>query len=250
MEWWQGYFDSAYLERYMFEPERTVAEVVMLRNLLPDVPADVLDLACGQGRHTIALARGGYTMVGLDASEYLLDQARSAAGDEELPLDFVRGDMRAIPYVECFDAVINMFTAFGYFRDEADNQRVLDGAMRALKPGGRLIMELAHRDRVVHGFRETDWYELDDGTIVWERRFFDPIKGTNTVIDRWRRPDGSEDERHHQIRIYTATELDTMLRSAGLTPTAWYGNFELHAFTLGSPRMIVVAEKALAGAVN
>lgn len=243
MEWWQEYFDNSYLERYMFEPERTVAEVLMLRNLLPDVPADVLDLACGQGRHAIGLARGGYNVVGLDASEYLLEQARLAVGDAELPLDFVLGDMRSIPYVACFDAVINMFTAFGYFRDEADNQGVLDGAARALKPGGRLVMELAHRDRVVSSFRETDWYELDDGTVVWERRFFDPVKGTSTVIDRWRRPDGSEDERHHQIRIYSATELAAMLQRAGLTPSAWYGNIELHAFTAGSPRMIVVAEK-------
>jgi SAM-dependent methyltransferase len=243
MEWWQNYFDSSYLERYMFEAERTVAEVTMLRNLLPDVPADVLDLACGQGRHAIALARSGYTVVGLDASDYLLAQARSAVGDEELPLDFVLGDMRSIPYVACFDAVINMFTAFGYFREEDENQRVIEGVARALKPGGRLVMELAHRDRVVSTFREADWYELDDGTVVWERRYFDPVKGTSLVIDRWRRPDGTEDERHHQIRLYTATELAVMLHKAGLRTNAWYGSFELHAFTPASPRMIVVAEK-------
>lgn len=243
MDWWRDYFDESYLQRYLFDSEQTVSEVLMLRDLLPEAPADLLDLACGQGRHSIALARSGYTMTGLDASPQLLAVARRGASEAGLRIEFVEGDMRSIPYVECFDGVINMFTAFGYFRDEEENLRVLTGIARALKPGGRLIMELMHRDRVVANYRETDWYELDDGTIIWIRRHFDPIRGLNTVIDRWRTPAGEEHERYHQIRLYSATELDLMLRSAGLTPTAWYGSTALHAFTADAPRMIVVAER-------
>jgi SAM-dependent methyltransferase len=248
MEWWRDYFDASYLQRYMFDSEQTVAEVLMLRDLLPDAPADLLDLACGQGRHSIALAKGGYTVIGLDASPQLLAVARQAAVEADALVDFVEGDMRAIPYSACFDGVINMFTAFGYFPNEQDNQLVLDGVARSLKPGGRLVMELMHRDRVVATFRETDWYELDDDTVVWVRRHFDALRGVNTVIDRWRTVDGEEHERHHQIRLYTPTELDVMLRAAGLVPTAWYGTIGLHALTIASPRMIVVAEKPLTGA--
>lgn len=243
MDWWHDYFDASYPRRYAMDGEQTVAEVLMLRDLLPDAPADLLDVACGQGRHSIALARGGYTVVGLDASEPLLAQARAAAALEGVELSFVPGDMRAIPYVACFDAAINMFTAFGYFSDEAENMAVLAGIARALKPGGRLVMELAHRDRVVSGFQPTDWYELDDGTVVWVRRHFDPVRGLLTSIDRWRTPAGEEEERYHRIRIYSATELDGMLRAAGLVPTAWYGSISLHAFSSESPRMIVVAQR-------
>lgn len=244
MEWWREYFDAEYPRRYMIDPEQTVAEVLMLRNLLPEPPADLLDLACGQGRHSVALARAGFTVIGLDASEELLSQARRATDEAGIEASFVAGDMRAIPYVECFDAAINMFTAFGYFSDE-ENQAVLNGVARALKAGGRLVMELAHRDRVVSGFRETDWYELDDGTVVWVRRHFDAVRGLSTSIDRWRTPDGVEHERYHRIRLYTATELGAMLLAAGLTPQAWYGTTELHGFEARSPRMIVVAERAL-----
>lgn len=243
MEWWQDYFDASYLRRYMFESEQTVAEVLMLRDLLPEPPADLLDVACGQGRHSIALARGGYTVVGLDASEPLLTHARAAAAIEGVELTFVPGDMRTIPYVACFDAAINMFTAFGYFEDDAENLAVLTGIARALKPGGRLVMELIHRDRVVSSFRDSDWYELDDGTIVWLRRHFDAVRGLLTSVDRWRTPEGDEEERFHRIRVYTATELDTMLRAAGLVPTAWYGSINLHAFTAESPRIVVVAQR-------
>lgn len=243
MEWWRDYFDGSYPRRYALDPEQTVDEVLMLRDLLPEPPADVLDVACGQGRHSLPLTRAGFTVVGLDASEPLLAQARAAAAVAGLEVSFVQGDMRAIPYVECFDAVINMFTAFGYFDSEAENQSVLDGIARAMKPGGRLIMELAHRDRVVSGFQPTDWYELEDGTVVWVRRFFDPVRGTLTSVDRWRSPDGLEDERFHRIRLYTATELAAMLTTAGLTPTSWYGSMSLHGFTPESPRVIVVARK-------
>ncbi|MBP1464652.1 methyltransferase domain-containing protein [Candidatus Chloroploca sp. M-50] len=243
MNWWNDYFDATYPQRYALNSEQTVAEVLMLRDLLPEPPADLLDLACGQGRHSINLARAGFTVIGLDASEPLLDLARTDAAAAAVEVDFVAGDMRAIPYSGCFDAVINMFTAFGYFDREEENQAVLEGIARALKPGGRLIMELAHRDRVVTGFQPTDWYELDDGTVVWIRRYFDPLRGILTSIDRWRDPDGHEDERIHRIRIYTATELDRILRQANLTPINWYGSINLHALTPDSPRIIVVATR-------
>lgn len=244
MDWWQEYFDETYPRRYLVDPEETVAEVLMLRDLLPEPPADLLDVACGAGRHSLPLARAGFHVVGLDISAPLLAMARSAAEAEGLDVQFVAADMRTIPYVACFDAAINMFTSFGYFEQEEENQAVLAGIARALKPGGRLVMELAHRDRLVRSFQEADWYELDDGVIVWRRHHFDPVRGVLTSVDRWRTPDGEEQERFHRIRIYTATELAAMLRAAGLSPVAWYGNTQLYPFTPDSPRMIVVAQRS------
>jgi len=245
VDWWRAYFDETYPRRYQIDPEQTVAEVLMLRDLLPEPPADILDVACGAGRHSLALARAGFHVVGVDISEPLLALSRAAAAEERIDAQFVAADMRALPYVSCFDAAINMFTAFGYFDAEEENQAVLTGIARALKPGGRLVMELAHRDRVVRSFQEADWYELDDGTLIWRRHHFDPIRGLLTSLDRWRTPGGEEEERFHRIRIYTATELSAMLRAAGLTPTAWYGSMQLHAFTIDSPRLIVVAQRPL-----
>ncbi|MCZ7573720.1 MAG: methyltransferase domain-containing protein [Ardenticatenaceae bacterium] len=243
MDWWQEFFDESYLKRYAREPEMTAAEVAMLCELLPAPPASVLDVACGQGRHSIPLAAAGYAVTGLDASPYLLSVARKAAAAAGVTIEFIEADICEGPATERFDAAINMFTAFGYFEDDAQNQRALNAMARALKPGGYLIMEMAHRDRVVANFRETDWYELDDGTIVWERRHFDAVRGLNTVVERWRTPDGVEDERYHRVRLYTATELDRMLRVVGLTPTAWFGDTALHTFTHEAPRLVVMAEK-------
>lgn len=243
MEWWRDYFDASYVRRFAVDPEQTVAEVLMLRDLLPEPPGDLLDVACGEGRHSVALAQAGFSVIGLDASADLLALARERAAAAGVEATFVAGDMRALPYTDCFDAVINMFTAFGYFSDEAENQAALNGMARALKPGGRLVMELAHRDAAVSTLQANDWYELDDGTVVWMRRHFDMVRGTLTSIDRWRDADGNEEERAHRIRLYTPTELAAMLRAAGLYPTAWYGSLSLHALSPQAPRMIVVAEK-------
>ncbi len=243
MDWWRTYFDASYVQRFAVDPEQTVAEVLMLRDLLPDPPGDLLDVACGEGRHSVALAQAGFNVIGLDTSADLLAMGRERAAAAGVEVTFVTGDMRAIPYTDCFDTAINMFTAFGYFSDEAENQAVLAGIARALKPGGRLVMELAHRDAAVSSLQAQDWYELDDGTVIWMRRHFDMVRGTLTSIDRWRDPDGAEQERAHRIRLYTPTELAVMLRAAGLHPTAWYGSLSLHALSPHSPRMVVVAEK-------
>jgi SAM-dependent methyltransferase len=241
-EWWFDYFDQTYLQRFFVDDEDTVAEVLMLRDLLPDAPADLLDVGCGAGRHSLGLARAGYYVTGLDASADLLERARTVAAAESLTAEFVHADMRHIPYIDCFDAVISMFSSFGYF-DDAGNQRTLAAMSRALKNGGRLVMELDHRDRVVAAFRDNEWYELDDGTVIWVRRSFDPISGFSTAIERWRSPDGSEDERWRRMRLYNASELAAMLRSVGLMPQTWFGSTALHTFSMVSPRLIVVAEK-------
>ncbi len=241
-EWWFDYFDQTYLQRFFVDDEDTVAEVLMLRDLLPDAPADLLDVGCGAGRHSLGLARAGYYVTGLDTSADLLEQARTAAAAENLDVEFVAADMRQIPYVACFDAAISMFSSFGYF-DDAGNQQTLAAIGRALKNGGRLVMELDHRDRVVATFRDNEWYELDDGTVIWVRRSFEPVSGFSTAIERWRDPPGQEDERWRRIRLYNASELAAMLRQAGLTPRLWFGSTALHAFSMLSPRLIVVAEK-------
>jgi hypothetical protein len=85
---------------------------------------------------------------------------------------------------------------------------------------------------------------LQDGSVVAIERTFDPVSGVNTVTYRWRTPTGELRQRQHRVRVYTPTELNHMLRRAGLTPVAWYGDWSLTPFTLDSRRMLVIAEQA------
>src|SRR5690606_12128167 len=126
VDWWRAFFDETYPRRYAIDEGTTAAEVAMLRQLLPPPPARVLDAACGQGRHSIALAQAGYTVTGVDASGPLLAIARAAAAEAGVSVEFVEADLREFSTERSFDAAINMFTAFGYFEDDAENLRVLN----------------------------------------------------------------------------------------------------------------------------
>ena len=141
-----------------------------------------MDLCCGHGRHTIELAAAGYSMVGQDLSVAFLDLAKGAAAARDLQIQFVHADMREIPFEGEFDAIINMFSAFGYFDDDAENQKVLDGVARALKPGGKFLIDLLNTPRIIRDFLAQSWEELPDGTVVLTKRDYNVLTGNTEEL--------------------------------------------------------------------
>ena len=156
---WERFFDEIYLESYAgrlhaFDSEAEAKAAVELAGRRP--PADVLDCPCGFGRHSIPIAELGYRVVGVDRSPVMLAEAEEQAGGREWPR-FLPGDYRELPFgSESFDVVLNLFSSIGYFGDEADRV-VLGEFRRVLRPGGALILEMMHRDRLVSIFAERDW---------------------------------------------------------------------------------------------
>ena len=145
MAWYETFFDEHYLKEYAkgLTLERTQKEANFIKSTLnlPQVApnatggARILDLCCGHGRHTVELAAAGYSMVGQDLSATFLDLAKGAAAARNLQIQFIHTDMREIPFEGEFNAIINMFTAFGYFDDDTEDQKVLNAVARALKSG-------------------------------------------------------------------------------------------------------------------
>lgn len=253
-EWWQDLFDEKYTRLFAETrpPLRTAQEVDGLQALFDrhDVPAggEVLDLACGYGRITLPLGERGYRMTGFDLSTYLLSQARVAAADVGLAVEWREGDMRELPtaWSGRFDAVINIYSAFGYFAEPEENQRVLAAVAEVLKPGGVFVLDLTHRDSIIHRFRTNDWFEVDD-LLVCTSREFDAISGINTEVWLWTDERGERQSLYFKVHIYTATELSRMVRQAGLEPLAYHGqlasppdNFPFDPFT---SRLVLVARK-------
>jgi SAM-dependent methyltransferase len=244
MPWWDVYFDRLYLRMFqtILTPDRTaqeVAGVMTMMNLEPG--ARILDLCCGQGRHAVPLARAGYRLTGLDRSLYLLGQAEQAAQRAGVEVQLVRGDMRWLPWRECFDACINLFTAFGYFEDEAENQQVLEQVYGALKPGGMFFLDVSNRDYYLMRFWPNSWRRHGQA-IILEETLFDPetcrFTMTFTLVE-----DGRMESLTHFVRFYTAPELVSMLRRAGLVPLTIYGDFDGSALDVDSKRLIVLARK-------
>ena len=245
-EWYRSFFGQDYLDVYghLFTEERSEAEAEFVIRALDLKPGDrVLDLCCGIGRHAVPLARAGLEVTGLDMSEEYLDMASYTAREAGVEIRLVQGDMREIPFSEEFDAVVNLFTAFGYFDSEADDQQVMDSAAVALKPGGRLLLDLLNRDWVAANFVRSESREGEDGTIYQERRDFDPVAGRNHVEFSITSRDGSDRTVSHHIRLYVATEISRMLGQAGLTLERSYGGYDGSLLSVETRRMILVARR-------
>jgi len=151
--WYDGFFGADYLRIFapVLPDERTAAEVnAVVERLGLEPGARLLDLCCGQGRHVVPLTRLGYRVTGLDLSRRLLEGAAGLAAGQGQRVGLVEGDMRRLPFADAsFDAVLNLFNAFGYLEDDAQDELVLGEVARVLRPGGRFLQELANREALV-----------------------------------------------------------------------------------------------------
>ncbi|HEY6088302.1 MAG TPA: methyltransferase domain-containing protein, partial [Gemmatimonadaceae bacterium] len=238
-------FDAHYLREYgvLFTPERDREEAARLIEILElPVGSRVLDVPCGQGRHAHLLAESGYDVDGLDYSRELLDVARKrGTGDR---LRYTRGDMRKMParWTNRFDALLNLFTSFGFFAHPSDDVRVIREFARVLKPGGVLVWHGGSRDGVMARFLAKDWWTSPDGTLFAQEREFDSLSGLLTVLSTWTK--GSrKGSREHRIRLYTATRLAELCVEAGLVVEQAYDGFSERPIRRTSSEMLLVARK-------
>ena len=126
MYWWQKFFDEHYLKVYEELERASSREVESLIRMMDLKPkAKILDLCCGYGRHSFELAQRGFKVTGYDLSDFFLKKAKNDSAASGLKIDYIKGDMRKLPFESRFDAVINIFTSFGYFDRERDDLKVL-----------------------------------------------------------------------------------------------------------------------------
>ncbi|MBV9023270.1 MAG: class I SAM-dependent methyltransferase [Streptomycetaceae bacterium] len=179
----------------------------------------VLDIACAYGRMSIALARCGIDVTGLDISDALLNEARQRARDEERSPEFVHGDMRDLKEFGGFDGALLWFTCFGYF-EHSENQQVLRQVLGCLRPGGRLLLETRHWDSMRRRFEPTTVRSAGDDLLIEHHRY-DAETGTQ-ITDQVLVIDGRRTERSTAVRRYGFPELRAMCLDAGFRSVSGY----------------------------
>jgi len=244
VDWYEEWFGEEYKIVYPHRDEaeaRKQVEFLMQHVHLPE-GSKVLDLCCGCGRHAVELRQRGYDVVGLDLSEELLELANSRANERGQHIDFIRCDMREIPYEDYFDLIVNFFTSFGYFEDDADNQKVLLAIAKALKPGGKFLMDYMNPEHVAGNLVERDEKEISDDVYIIQERWIDESpRRINKNITMIR--DGEESTFRESVRMYSHGEMRDMLSAAGLELTETYGDFAGSRYTRDSMRMVLMGEK-------
>jgi len=238
-------FDEVFGDDYLYFSESLIPEALsdrdaeLIARLLDLRPGTrVLDVPCGHGRIANRLARLGCRVVGLDRSAAFLAVARrDGAG-----VDYRQGDMREAPPAGPFDVVVNWFTSFGYF-DDATNRALLAAWRRALAPGGRLLMDVQNRERLLAamapiGGTLTSLREHGDDLLV-DRTTFD-VHTARTNTERIVVREGRVRRYWFGVRTFAFTELRDWLLAAGFAEVTGHGA-EGEPLALGSRRMVVVA---------
>jgi SAM-dependent methyltransferase len=241
-DWYKGFFkNSFYNPASPAALARAPEEVAfILKRMKLKKGARLLDLCCGPARHSALLAKKGLEVTGYDFSSDYLKEAAGKAKTAKVKLRLIRGDMRKLKFNGEFDAVINLFTSFGYFQKFSDDIKVLKGAARALKPGGLFMLDVVHGDSVRRNFMPRNWMLLEDGTYHLEDAELAPdgVLNTWTTIKK-----GKVRKRSFFTRLYSKPGMAAALRRAGLKPLKFWGNFKGAPLTPKTNRLIVLAVK-------
>lgn len=232
-------------ESVIFDKERLdlapseVEDIVRLLALEPG--HKVCDLCCGVGRHSAELARRGFAVTAVDRTRRYLESARGRARDGGPGIEFVREDMRDFCRPDSFDAVLNLFTSFGYFGARADDRRVVENAHRSLRPGGRFLIDVIGKEIIARIFQPRNWHPTADGFVLYERKVAD---NWSQIENRWILiEDGRQREWNFSHRVYSATELCTLLKDSGFRKVQACGDLDGAPYDEKAERLVVVGYK-------
>lgn len=253
--WWKKEFGSTYFHLYnpVLNPDRTAKEVRFIRRVTALTRhMHVLDLGCGHGRHTIELARQGFTVTGLDYSDYFLRVARATAAKNRIQIRLVKQDMRTMSYSGKFDVILSMYSAFGYFPYE-ENIDVLRRVFNALKPGGVFLIDVINAEGHVAYIRtqgkkmrngvyqytehnEVNGYILKDTNIYYEKTQLDSYHRI------WKKQNKSGSYNYYMYQ-YTLPQYKTMLENVGFDIQNVWGDYAYSRWKNDSWRTILLCSK-------
>ncbi len=234
--WFENWFNEDYLTLYrhrdMADANRQIS--LILSTLQPTNTARILDLGCGEGRHSEILHQHGFQTTGIDLSPTLIERGKSRFPH----LNLAVGDMRFI--TGKFDIILSLFTSFGYFDEDSENMVVLRSVSQALNPGGMYWLDYLNPGYVKTSLEPETVRELEPGLRVIEKR---RIEGDMVIKDIVFESNNGEKHYQERVKLYEKAQLERMLCDAHLKPPGSFGNYDGGPWVPEGPRTILYARK-------
>ncbi len=203
--------------------------------------ARILDLACGNGRYAIPLAKKGYRVTAVDPVVSYIEQARHRAGKENISVDFMLGDMREFNRSEGFDAVLIMGNSFGIFKEEKEEKLVLENLFRSVVRGGCVLIENPGKEIVKKNYQKTvvhesEWIRCEESHTM--RNEWGWMDSSVTVYK-----DGQKGEFTYSYRLHNAEDMVDLLTAAGFTEVRVFGDLSGGTYNEDAEKLVTVARK-------
>jgi len=242
--WFEHWFDSPLHEQLYAKRDEAdankLATLISAHFPVSEYP-QLLDLACGRGRHSIKFAKQGYQVTGIDLAQTAIERAIKRSIDANVVIDFSVGDMRQ-PLNRSFDVIVNLFTSFGYFEDDAENEKPIRAIVEMLRDGGQLWIDFLNPGYIEHNLVDTDsghipdysysirrW--IADGAVHKEIRLVNQNSGTEQVFQEY-------------VRLLKLDWFESIFQKYGLTLHHLYGNYDGSTYhPLQSQRLIMGCRK-------
>lgn len=251
-EWWKELFDEVYLAtdaRSVCDDDVTRGEIDLLLELFPLSPEqEILDLCGGHGRHSMELVlRGLRKCTVFDYSQFLIDRGRTEAERLGREITFLQGDARktGLP-PERFDRVLVLGNSLGYIPSPDGDRDILAEAMRLLKKGGRLFIDIVNGATLRSRFHPVAWHEIGEDIVVCRNRSLDGdiVLTRELVVSK---KSGLLKDSCYSLRIYDPDSMRILLSDLGFSGIRVIGDFSPFQkkgdFGFMNFRMIVTAEK-------
>ncbi|MEH6537509.1 MAG: class I SAM-dependent methyltransferase [Psychroserpens sp.] len=237
-QWFASWFDTTFYHILYKDRDNTEAQVFMdnLTEYL-NIPegGEILDLACGKGRHSVYLNSLGYDLTGVDLSENSIAYAKQFENDT---LHFEVHDM-CQPYEKQFDAVFNLFTSFGYFENEEDNLKTIEAIKVNLNEFGFGVIDFMNSNYVIDHLVSEDVKTIEGIDFKQKRSFVDG----HIIKDISFTAEGRDFQFQERVRAFTLEDFEILFNKAGVHLLDVFGDYKLKRFDAKTSERLVMIFK-------